>query len=99
MYVHKPKDTDKYEHFIKHLVYILTVIERRATDERRTTNEVKGSTFPATRMPRPDDPSPRPPQHAKTAQKQAKLPSDEALRPRVILNKNRGDPKQWNRVK
>ncbi|RWW76590.1 hypothetical protein BHE74_00015305 [Ensete ventricosum] len=25
MYVHKPKDTDKHEHFIKHLVYILTV--------------------------------------------------------------------------
>ncbi|RWW14449.1 hypothetical protein GW17_00021785 [Ensete ventricosum] len=24
MYVHKPKDTDKHEHFIKHLVYILT---------------------------------------------------------------------------
>ncbi|RWV96680.1 hypothetical protein GW17_00040593 [Ensete ventricosum] len=26
MYVHKPKDTDKHEHFIKHLVYSLTVI-------------------------------------------------------------------------
>ncbi|RWW09218.1 hypothetical protein GW17_00027305 [Ensete ventricosum] len=25
MYVHKLKDTDKHEHFIKHLVYILTV--------------------------------------------------------------------------
>ncbi|RWW06755.1 hypothetical protein BHE74_00033568 [Ensete ventricosum] len=25
MYVHKPKDTDKHEHFIKHIVYILTV--------------------------------------------------------------------------
>ncbi|RWW74559.1 hypothetical protein BHE74_00017490 [Ensete ventricosum] len=25
MYVHKPKDTDKHEHSIKHLVYILTV--------------------------------------------------------------------------
>ncbi|RWV82789.1 hypothetical protein BHE74_00024118 [Ensete ventricosum] len=25
MYVHKPKDTDKHEHFIKHLVYILTL--------------------------------------------------------------------------
>ncbi|RRT32136.1 hypothetical protein B296_00019364 [Ensete ventricosum] len=25
MYVHKPKDTDKHEHFIKHLVYILTM--------------------------------------------------------------------------
>ncbi|RWW56819.1 hypothetical protein BHE74_00036424 [Ensete ventricosum] len=29
MYVHKPKDTDKHEHFIKHLVYILTVTSRR----------------------------------------------------------------------
>ncbi|RWW30742.1 hypothetical protein GW17_00004671 [Ensete ventricosum] len=28
MYVHKPKDTDKHEHFIKHLVYILTVTTR-----------------------------------------------------------------------
>ncbi|RWV84318.1 hypothetical protein GW17_00053974 [Ensete ventricosum] len=28
MYVHKPKDTDKHEHFIKHLVYILTVTAR-----------------------------------------------------------------------
>ncbi|RZR86543.1 hypothetical protein BHM03_00013754 [Ensete ventricosum] len=28
MYVHKPKDTDKHEHFIKHLVYILTVTVR-----------------------------------------------------------------------
>ncbi|RZR91732.1 hypothetical protein BHM03_00019909 [Ensete ventricosum] len=25
MFVHKAKDTDKHEHFIKHLVYILTV--------------------------------------------------------------------------
>ncbi|RRT62404.1 hypothetical protein B296_00024715 [Ensete ventricosum] len=25
MYVHKPKDTDKHEHFSKHLIYILTV--------------------------------------------------------------------------
>ncbi|RWV83468.1 hypothetical protein GW17_00054913 [Ensete ventricosum] len=23
MYVHKPKDTDKHEHFIEHLVYIV----------------------------------------------------------------------------
>ncbi|RWW60556.1 hypothetical protein BHE74_00032438 [Ensete ventricosum] len=28
MYVHKPKDTDKHEHFIKHLVCILTVTAR-----------------------------------------------------------------------
>ncbi|RWV81910.1 hypothetical protein GW17_00056631 [Ensete ventricosum] len=28
MYVHKPKDTDKHEHFIKHLVYILIVTAR-----------------------------------------------------------------------
>ncbi|RWV84540.1 hypothetical protein BHE74_00015936 [Ensete ventricosum] len=25
MFMHKAKDTDKHEHFIKHLVYILTV--------------------------------------------------------------------------
>ncbi|RWW20599.1 hypothetical protein GW17_00015288 [Ensete ventricosum] len=32
MYVHKPKDTDKHEHFIKHLVYILTVTARSIGD-------------------------------------------------------------------
>ncbi|RZR82871.1 hypothetical protein BHM03_00009399 [Ensete ventricosum] len=31
MYVHKPKDTDKHEHFIKHLVYILTVTAWRGS--------------------------------------------------------------------
>ncbi|RZS08862.1 hypothetical protein BHM03_00039891 [Ensete ventricosum] len=35
MYVHKPKDTDKHEHFIKHLVYILTVTPRAATAHER----------------------------------------------------------------
>ncbi|RWW04448.1 hypothetical protein GW17_00032323 [Ensete ventricosum] len=29
MFIHKAKDTDKHEHFIKHLVYILTVTVRR----------------------------------------------------------------------
>ncbi|RWW28475.1 hypothetical protein GW17_00007051 [Ensete ventricosum] len=29
MFVHKAKDTDKHEHFIKHLVYILTVTQRQ----------------------------------------------------------------------
>ncbi|RZS00237.1 hypothetical protein BHM03_00029885 [Ensete ventricosum] len=32
MYVHKPKDTDKHEHSIKHLVYILTVTARKRFD-------------------------------------------------------------------
>ncbi|RWW04435.1 hypothetical protein GW17_00032341 [Ensete ventricosum] len=38
MYVHKPKDTDKHEHFIKHLVYILSVTTRGEgiAHERRT---------------------------------------------------------------
>ncbi|RWW42884.1 hypothetical protein BHE74_00051520 [Ensete ventricosum] len=42
MFVHKAKDTDKHEHFIKHLVYILTVTQRQGpmiqwlcADERR----------------------------------------------------------------
>ncbi|RZS27962.1 hypothetical protein BHM03_00061506 [Ensete ventricosum] len=34
MYVHKPKDTDKHEHFIKHLVYILTVTMRTSKQGR-----------------------------------------------------------------
>ncbi|RZS07438.1 hypothetical protein BHM03_00038268 [Ensete ventricosum] len=33
----------------------------RASSERRTVNEAKGSTFPAIRMPHPDDRSSRPP--------------------------------------
>ena len=39
------------------------------------------------------------PIHAHRKKKRGdELPSDEALRPRVILNKNRGDPKKRNRV-
>ncbi|RWW04957.1 hypothetical protein GW17_00031787 [Ensete ventricosum] len=34
MYVHKPKDTDKLEHFIKHLVCILTVTARGERSRR-----------------------------------------------------------------
>ncbi|RZS28722.1 hypothetical protein BHM03_00062348 [Ensete ventricosum] len=32
MYVHKPKDTDKHEHFIKHLICILTVTRRQVAE-------------------------------------------------------------------
>ncbi|RWV78513.1 hypothetical protein GW17_00060514 [Ensete ventricosum] len=35
MYVHKPKDTDKHEHFIKHLVYILSVTTGGSPAHRR----------------------------------------------------------------
>ncbi|RWV77749.1 hypothetical protein GW17_00061385 [Ensete ventricosum] len=35
MYIHKPKDTDKHEHSIKHLVYILTVTRWAATTTLR----------------------------------------------------------------
>ncbi|RZS28545.1 hypothetical protein BHM03_00062148 [Ensete ventricosum] len=34
MYVQKPKDTYKHEHFIKHLVYILTVTPREVVQAR-----------------------------------------------------------------
>ncbi|RWV93247.1 hypothetical protein BHE74_00035751 [Ensete ventricosum] len=37
MYVHKPKDTDKHEHFIKYLVYVLTVTMQSC---ETTTNEI-----------------------------------------------------------
>ncbi|RRT35226.1 hypothetical protein B296_00029195 [Ensete ventricosum] len=33
MFIPKAKDTDKHEHFIKHLVYILTVTLLRSTIE------------------------------------------------------------------
>ncbi|RWW18143.1 hypothetical protein GW17_00017869 [Ensete ventricosum] len=45
MYVHKPKDTDKHEHFIKHLVYILTVTRRQKVILHRTTYLYKLVTF------------------------------------------------------
>ncbi|RWV77715.1 hypothetical protein GW17_00061418 [Ensete ventricosum] len=35
MYAHKPKDTDKHEHSIKHLVYILTVTQCAGIPSRR----------------------------------------------------------------
>ncbi|RWW73373.1 hypothetical protein BHE74_00018762 [Ensete ventricosum] len=44
MYVHKPKDTDKLEHFIKHIVYILTVTAWGGVPSPRAEEKV-----PATR--------------------------------------------------
>ncbi|RRT32371.1 hypothetical protein B296_00044461 [Ensete ventricosum] len=35
MFVHKAKDTDKREHFIKHLVYILTVTRGQSPFQKK----------------------------------------------------------------